>query len=80
MQARAAGSSPVDSNKNKDKMSTLTKIFTKGLTLIVKNHGIIILYLDKETLIKKFNVFCQNTLLYNYNAFMTAGVAIFLNV
>ena len=51
-------------------MLGLQKIINKGLTLIVKNHGIIILYLDKETLIKKFNVFCQNTLLYNYNAFM----------
>lgn len=56
MQARAAGSSPVDSKREKKQfMLELKKIINKGLTLIVKNHGIIILYLDKETLNKKFN-------------------------
>lgn len=35
-------------------MLGLQKIINKGLTLIVKNHGITILYLDKETFIKKF--------------------------
>lgn len=53
------------------------KIINKGLSLIVKNHGIIILYLDKETFNKKFIVYFQNIHLYNYNAFMTGGAAIF---
>lgn len=37
-------------------MLKLNKIINKGLTLIVKNRGIVILYLDKETLDKKFIV------------------------
>lgn len=50
-------------------MLKLNKIINKGLTLIVKNRGIVILYLDKETLIKNLLIISKHTS-YNYTAFM----------